>query len=66
MDHIDITIDPEAVLDALDNNDIVMYLTVDEVLQEISASEAVNYYGQGDLLDQMDIATVEDWLKENS
>jgi hypothetical protein len=53
MNEIDITIDPEIVLDSLDNADIVGYLGIDDVLDEIQESDAVAYYDHGLLLDEI-------------
>ncbi len=54
MKDVDITIDPEIVLDALDNDDIIEYLGIPNVLAEISAVEVVEYYGHDTLLAEIE------------
>lgn len=53
MNSIDIAVDPEIVLDGLDIDDIIDYLGVDNVLAEISASDAAAYYGHDNLLEEI-------------
>ena len=65
MNVIDITIDPEIVLDALDKAEIIEYIGFGEVLEEIDIDQVAAFYNHSDLLDLMTIETVRQWLKEN-
>lgn len=55
---ISMPIDPELVLDELDNCKIVAYLGVNEILAEITELQVTCYYGNGDLLDYINDSVI--------